>query len=194
MIFTTYWFLFFALLAVAVYRALPRPQWRLWWLAAACAAFHIHFGGPAGVLPIIALMVITYFAGRTRDRAAERRPAALLTRGATSIMPGAPPLGISFFTFEFVHYLFEVRCGGEPIRRPLKFLLFSIFFPSLVAGPIKRYSQFLPSLESSSVAPCSAPGLATSDRTHLSKTGGRKLAEMLAPEVRPLAARLSYMR
>jgi hypothetical protein len=66
MIFTTYWFLFFALLAVAVYRALPRPQWRL---AAACAAFHIHFGGPAGVLPIIALMVITYFAGRTRDRA-----------------------------------------------------------------------------------------------------------------------------
>jgi len=32
------------------------------------------------------------------------------------------------------------------------------------------------------------------DRSHLSKTGGRKLAEMLAPEVRALAQRLSYLR
>jgi alginate O-acetyltransferase complex protein AlgI len=190
MIFTTYWFLFFALLAVAVFRALPRPQWRLWWLAAACATFHIHFAGPAGVLPIIVLMLITFFAGRTRDRAvcawamavcvvalcfykyalfligAMVAPlsaglAALLTRGTYSIMPGAPPLGISFFTFEFVHYLFEVRRGGEPIRSPLKFLLFSIFFPSLVAGPIKRYTQYLPSLESAAAARHSPPGFAT---------------------------------
>jgi len=46
-----------------------------------------------------------------------------------------------------VHYLYEVKRGGEPIRNPVKFLLFAIFFPSLVAGPIKRYTQFLPSLE-----------------------------------------------
>ena len=31
------------------------------------------------------------------------------------------------------------------------------------------------------------------DRTHLSKTGGRKLAEELAPKVRTLAQRLSYL-
>jgi alginate O-acetyltransferase complex protein AlgI len=176
MIFTTYWFLFFAVLAVAVFHVLPRPEWRLVWLAVACATFHIHFAGPAGVLPIIILMVITYFAGRTRDRficgcAMAACVAALcfykymlfligalvaplsaqladqLGHGVGNLMPGAPPLGISFFTFEFVHYLFEVRRGGEPIRSPLKFLLFSIFFPSLVAGPIKRYTQFLPSLD-----------------------------------------------
>jgi alginate O-acetyltransferase complex protein AlgI len=64
-----------------------------------------------------------------------------------AVMPGAPPLAISFFTFEFVHYLFEVRRGGDPIRSPLKFLLFAIHFPSLVAGPIKRYTQFIPELE-----------------------------------------------
>jgi alginate O-acetyltransferase complex protein AlgI len=46
-----------------------------------------------------------------------------------------------------VHYLFEVWRGGEPIRNPLKFLLFALFFPSLVSGPIKRYTQYLPSLE-----------------------------------------------
>lgn len=33
------------------------------------------------------------------------------------------------------------------MRNPLKFLLFSVFFPSLVAGPIKRYPQFIASLE-----------------------------------------------
>lgn len=190
MIFTTYWFLFFAMLAVLVFRALPRPQWRTWWLAAACATFHIHFAGPAGVLPIIVLMIITYYAGKTRSRGvctaamavcvaalcfykyamfligALAEPlshplAAMLTRAAASLMPGAPPLGISFFTFEFVHYLFEVRRGGEPIRSPLKFLLFSIFFPSLVAGPIKRYTQYLPSLEHAAGARFSAPDFAT---------------------------------
>lgn len=45
---------------------------------------------------------------------------------------------------------------GEPIRSPLQFLLFSIFFPSLVAGPIKRYTQFLPSLEAAAGATASA--------------------------------------
>ena len=189
MIFTTYWFLLFAVLAVAVFRVLPRPLWRLWWLGAACATFHIHFAGPAGVLPIIILMVITFFAGRTRSRSlcawamatcvaalcfykyalfliaalvapASDSLASVLTHGTSSIMPGAPPLGISFFTFEFVHYLFEVRRGGEPIRSPLKFLLFSIFFPSLVAGPIKRYTQYLPSLESAAASSFSAADLA----------------------------------
>ena len=62
------------------------------------------------------------------------------------VLPGAPPLAISFFVFEFVHYLIEVYRGGEPIRRPVDFALFSIYFPSLVAGPIKRYQQYVPSL------------------------------------------------
>lgn len=60
--------------------------------------------------------------------------------------PAAPPLGISFFVFEFVHYLVEIDRGGEPIRRPDEFALFAIFFPSLVAGPIKRYRDFTASL------------------------------------------------
>ena len=62
------------------------------------------------------------------------------------LQPATPPLAISFFTFEFVHYLIEVRRGGAPIRNPLEFGLFAIFLPSLVAGPIKRYQQFVPAL------------------------------------------------
>ena len=60
----------------------------------------------------------------------------------------AMPLAISFFTFEFVHYLTDVYHGyGEPVRNPLKFGIFCIFFPSIVSGPIKRFQPFLAQLE-----------------------------------------------
>jgi alginate O-acetyltransferase complex protein AlgI len=141
------------------------------------------------VLPIIVLMAVTFLAGRTRSPGwclaamvvcvaalafykyvlffigAIVAPwnaglAATLATGTRAIMPGAPPLAVSFFAFEFVHYLFEVWRGGEPIRSPLKFLLFAIFFPSLVAGPIKRYTQFLPSLEAATAARVNAADFA----------------------------------
>ncbi len=52
------------------------------------------------------------------------------------------PLGISFFTFEFVHYAVDVYQGkSEPVR-PGKFLAFILFFPTMVAGPIKRIQDF----------------------------------------------------
>ncbi len=60
----------------------------------------------------------------------------------------AMPLAISFFTFEFVHYLTDIYYGkGEPVRNPFKFAIFCIFFPSIVSGPIKRFQPFLAQLE-----------------------------------------------
>lgn len=53
------------------------------------------------------------------------------------------PLAISFFAFEFIHYLYDVRKGDKPIESPLEFALFASFFPSAIAGPIKRYQDFL---------------------------------------------------
>jgi alginate O-acetyltransferase complex protein AlgI len=55
----------------------------------------------------------------------------------------ALPLAISFFTFEFVHYLTDVYHGSKPVDRPFAFGFFAVFFPSVVAGPIKRYQPFL---------------------------------------------------
>jgi alginate O-acetyltransferase complex protein AlgI len=176
MIFTTYWFFAFAIGVVTLFWLLPKPAWRLWFLAASCVVFHGHFAGPAGVAPIVVLMAITYFAGLSRKKWAciaamvicvaalafykytlfligalvepwQPAWAASLRDATTAIMPGAPPLAVSFFAFEFVHYLFDVMKGGDPIRSPLRFVLFSIFFPSLVAGPIKRYQQFLPAID-----------------------------------------------
>ncbi len=67
---------------------------------------------------------------------------------STHAVQPAMPLAISFFTFEFVHYLTDVYHGdGKPVRNPFKFAIFCIFFPSIVSGPIKRFQPFLAQLE-----------------------------------------------
>lgn len=68
MIFTTYWFQVFASVVVAAYWLLQRQRPRLWFLGLACLAFHYHFAGPAGMAPIIVLMIVTYAAGRSGTR------------------------------------------------------------------------------------------------------------------------------
>lgn len=57
------------------------------------------------------------------------------------------PLGISFFAFEFIHYLTDVYKGGKPISNVVDFSLFAAFFPSQIAGPIKRYQDFAAQLQ-----------------------------------------------
>src|SRR5208283_4391478 len=54
------------------------------------------------------------------------------------------PLGISFFVFEFIHYTTDVYRGSEPIRSFSAFALFASFFPTQIAGPIKRFQDFVP--------------------------------------------------
>ena len=57
------------------------------------------------------------------------------------------PLGISFFVFEFIHYLVDVAKGEKPVRNPVDFALFAAFFPSQIAGPIKRFENFIEQLD-----------------------------------------------
>jgi D-alanyl-lipoteichoic acid acyltransferase DltB (MBOAT superfamily) len=56
------------------------------------------------------------------------------------------PLGISFFVFEFIHYAFEVYRGKPVVTSFPQFALFASFFPTQIAGPIKRYQDFIPQL------------------------------------------------
>ncbi len=53
------------------------------------------------------------------------------------------PLGISFFTFEFIHYIVDIHRGSKPVKNFLDFTLFASFFPSQIAGPIKRFQDFM---------------------------------------------------
>lgn len=56
------------------------------------------------------------------------------------------PLGISFFSFEFIHYAVDRYRGTTPAGKFGEYLAFILFFPTMVAGPIKRYQDFLPKL------------------------------------------------
>ncbi len=56
------------------------------------------------------------------------------------------PLGISFFVFEFIHYVAEIYKGKPLVRSFPQFALFASFFPTQIAGPIKRYQDFIPQL------------------------------------------------
>ena len=53
------------------------------------------------------------------------------------------PLGISFFTFSILSYLFDVYRDKAPAQKNiLDFSLFVCFFPKLVSGPIVQYADF----------------------------------------------------
>jgi D-alanyl-lipoteichoic acid acyltransferase DltB (MBOAT superfamily) len=57
------------------------------------------------------------------------------------------PVGISFFTFQAVSYIVDVkRRKIEPVRNFLDFGFYLSFFPQLVAGPIVRAVEFVEQL------------------------------------------------
>lgn len=171
MIFNTYWFVIFIIIFFPIYWVLNRSYLRIIWLILSCLVFHTHFAGPAGVIPIVILGILTYFSALSKNRVFyiftivlcvaslvfykytiffsrdllgffAPNLAIITTEYAKNILPYAPPLALSFLAFEFVHYLVEIHRGGEPIRKPYEFTLFALYFPSLVAGPVKRYRNF----------------------------------------------------
>ena len=57
------------------------------------------------------------------------------------------PLGISFFTFQALSYVFDVYRKKYPAEQNLSnYLTYMAFFPSMIAGPINRYDQLMPQL------------------------------------------------
>nr|WP_070958965.1 MBOAT family protein [Hyphomonas sp. Mor2] len=58
------------------------------------------------------------------------------------------PVGISFYTFQSISYIVDIRRGDVGVRKSFQDVCFYIaFFPQLVAGPIVRAADFLPQIE-----------------------------------------------
>jgi len=175
MIFATYYFLTLCLLFFPVYWFVKNARFRLLWLLTACLFFQFHYAGSAGVGPILLLGVAVYFLGISTDKRLHITGIVLcvgtlvfykytvflsadliglihpesgmrLSEWVHHHIPSVPPLAVSFFAFEFIHYLVDRYKGTPAMRNPVQFGVFSLFFPTLVAGPIKRYEQFLPSV------------------------------------------------
>ncbi len=58
------------------------------------------------------------------------------------------PIGISFYTFETITYVVDVyRRVHKPLSKFQNYLLYILFFPKLIAGPIVRYHDMADQLE-----------------------------------------------
>ena len=77
---------------------------------------------------------------------------ALLKTGIT-VSNTAMPLGVSFFTFSILSFLFDVYREKTPAPKNfLDFALFVSFFPKLVSGPIVSYHSFIDQLQERKVS------------------------------------------
>ncbi len=63
-------------------------------------------------------------------------------------LPLMLPVGISFYTFQTIGYTIDVYRGGMHARTNyLDYILFVLYFPHLVAGPVNRSSDLLVQIE-----------------------------------------------
>jgi alginate O-acetyltransferase complex protein AlgI len=172
MIFLTYDFVWFALAFFVLYALSSRwPAPRLMVVIVSGIWFQFFYGGAASLIVTLALAAISYAAGRSTKKSvivaaiaicvgtllyskytlflmqsAIQPFSASAASSLSSFAPAAIPLGISFFTFEFVHYLVDVHRGHPPLKSLRDFVAFALFWPTMIAGPIKRYQIFVPTL------------------------------------------------
>jgi alginate O-acetyltransferase complex protein AlgI len=64
----------------------------------------------------------------------------------------ALPVGISFYTFHGMSYVFDIYRGvRKPVTNFVEYAVFVCFFPLLVAGPIERANHLLPQIQQKKV-------------------------------------------
>jgi len=148
---------------------------RSWWLAACGLAFYAYYSEAFLWLIVAEIALVLLLVREARRHAWAYGLALAATLGALVVfkyggllartlgvaaarvdlppLPDFPrlvlPLAISFFTFEFVHYIVDARAGKLPEHTPSEFFAFALFFPTMVAGPIKRFQAFKPQIASS---------------------------------------------
>ncbi|MBQ4089933.1 MAG: MBOAT family protein [Clostridia bacterium] len=120
------------------------------------------WGEPVYVLLMIGAILVNYFLGRfVREKKSVFVLAVALNLGMLAVfkyldmfISGANwifraelplaglalPIGISFYTFQMISYLIDVRRGNVPAERNfVDFAAYVSMFPQLIAGPIVRY-------------------------------------------------------
>lgn len=98
-----------------------------------------------GVCCVLALLIFFKYRGflfaNLQMPGIPSRPHALSP--ATSL---AFPIGISFYTFEAIAYLVDLRQGRVKMPGFLDLCLFFLFWPNILSGPIARARELMPQL------------------------------------------------
>lgn len=91
------------------------------------------YGGVAAAADLILLFLFKYLPFLSENIAS-------LIHNKNIIVQIALPIGISFFTFQMLSYIFDIVRGKvKAHKNPFHVLLYATMFPQLVAGPIVRY-------------------------------------------------------
>ena len=168
MVITSVKFLIFVAISLIVYFKLPtRFQWVL--LLADSLFFYFINTKAATFLYLIVAVLVTYGAALSFEKTKSGTKkklvlifAILVNAGIlavlkyTNLLVGTvnfftkeetlktvhwiAPLAISFYTLQLLSYLCDCYWGSlKPEKNPLKLLLFTMYFPLMVSGPISRY-------------------------------------------------------
>ena len=89
----------------------------------------------------------------------------------------ALPLGISFWTFQAMSYLFDLYRGDELDPSFIEFALYMAFFPVVISGPICRMPEMLPQFRSEQ--PASWPNIGCGFRRIATGVLMMQLAQLL---------------
>jgi len=69
-----------------------------------------------------------------------------------ALLQVALPVGISFYTFHGMSYVFDIYRGTrKPVTNFVEYAVFVCFFPLLVAGPIERANHLLPQIQTKKI-------------------------------------------
>ena len=172
--FNSYSYLGLLFCAVAVFWALP-AQIRRWYVLALSIAFYATWS-PVFVLVPVALCVGVFLLAQKCISGSHVREwywaaiayalaflvvfryhemiggAMIVLEHSFRLAPArttiqiAVPLGISFYTFEAVSYLIDVKQRRLIPKRFSDLLLFVMFWPHVIAGPIVRFRELAPQL------------------------------------------------
>jgi alginate O-acetyltransferase complex protein AlgI len=115
----------------------------------AMARSAVVIAGIVGNLGILAWFKYSGFLTANLDAIIER-----FGWGGLAIPAVALPVGISFFTFQAMSYLIDVKRGdARSARNPFDLALYIALFPQLVAGPIVRFSTIAEQIRERRVTP-----------------------------------------
>lgn len=162
--FVSFYFIAFVFLLAALYYLMPRKaRWCV--LLAGSLAFY-SIGGLRPLVTVSLSCMIVYLVGlilEMTDRSKRNWRRLILFTGVLSLVGMLVftkcyalfewkfryivPLGISYYTFSAVGYMADVYWGKEKAEKNvLKLLLYLLFFPKILQGPITKYRNLAPQL------------------------------------------------
>ncbi|MBR0645839.1 MBOAT family O-acyltransferase [Plastoroseomonas hellenica] len=104
---------------------------------------HAHERWPRGIWPILGILLNLGLLAWVKYANFFAENVAWLAGGGHEAWDIILPLGVSFFVFQKIAYLVDLRRGKAHAYPLLDFALFVTFFPQLVAGPLVRHNEII---------------------------------------------------